>query len=176
MLMYCSELRFCAFREVHAEALLSWRYAAPYSMYSLQPEDHGAALKELLLPELHYVAVLDEHDNMIAFRCFGADAQVPGGAYVEEALDLGGGLRPDLTGRGLGQHVIAAAMNYAMRRFAPRMFRTTVASFNQRAGKVCERLGYQVARSFVRPSDGMSFNIFLKEAQLVELVIPMKEA
>lgn len=174
--MLCTELHFCPIQEAHAEALLSWQYAPPYSMYSLRPEDRHAAIKELLRPDLHYVAVLDEHDDMIAFRCFGPDAQVLGGTYVEEALDLGGGLRPDLTGKGLGQHVIAAAMNYAMRRFTPRVFRTTVASFNQRAKRVCERLGYQTARSFVRPSDGMSFNIFLKEAQMVELVIPMKEA
>jgi len=174
--MLCAELRFCPFQEVHAEALLSWRYAPPYSMYSLQPEDQHAAIKELLRPDLHYVAVLNEDDDLIAFRCFGPDAQVPGGNYEGEALDLGGGLRPDLTGKGLGQHVIAAAMNYAMGRFSPTLFRTTVASFNQRAGKVCERLGYQVARSFVRPSDCMSFNIFLKKAQMVELVIPMKEA
>lgn len=174
--MLCTELRFCPFLEAHAEAMLSWRYAPPYGMYSIHPQDRRAAIKELLRPELHYVAVLDELDDLIAFRCFGPDAQVPGGNYVEEALDLGGGLRPDLTGKGLGRHVIAAAMNYAIGRFSPTLFRTTVASFNQRAKRVCERLGYQAARTFVRPSDGMSFNIFLKEAQMVELVIPMKEA
>jgi RimJ/RimL family protein N-acetyltransferase len=156
--------------------MLSWQYEPPYGMYTLEPVDEATAIRELLRPELHYVAVLDEHDDMIAFRCFGPDAQVPGGIYGEEALDLGGGLRPDLTGKGLGWHVIAASMNYAMGRFAPRLFRTTVASFNQRAKKVCERLGYQVARSFNRPSDGMSFDILLKEACTVELLIPMKEA
>jgi len=47
---------------------------------------------------LHYVAVLDARDEMIAFRCFGPEARVLGGAYFEDALDMGGGLRPDLTG------------------------------------------------------------------------------
>lgn len=145
--------------------MLSWRYPAPYEIYNWSGADEEAAVEHLLGAELHYMAVLDERDEMIAFRCFGPDAQVPGGDYSEEALDLGGGLQPDLTGRGLGRHVIAAAMAYAMRRFQPACFRTTVASFNLRAKKTCERMGHRVVSTFTRESDGQRFDILMQKAR-----------
>jgi RimJ/RimL family protein N-acetyltransferase len=91
-------------------------------------------------------------------------------------LDLGGGLRPDLTGKGLGQHVIAAAMNYGFQRFTPGFFRTKVASFNLRARKTCERLGYRLVRTFTRLSDGLPFEIMMQEARMTVLTIPVIEA
>jgi len=154
--------------------MLSWRYVPPYDIYNAAEPVSEAAINALLRPELHYMAVLNEQNEMIAFRCFGPDAQVPGGDYSDEALDLGGGLRPDLTGKGLGRHVIAAAMNYAFEQLHPLHFRTTIASFNQRAMKVCERLGYKVVSEFIRPSDGLNFEIMMQSAKKTALSIPMK--
>ncbi len=111
---------------------------------------------------------------MIAFRCFGPDAQVSGGDYTAQALDLGGGLRPNLTGKGIGRYVIAAAMNYAIAQFHPHFFRVTVASFNHRAKKVCVKLGYKVLSEFIRPSDGLKFEIMTQTAQKSALTIPIE--
>lgn len=167
--------QFCRFNESHAREMLSWRYPSPYEIYNSPASESRAAIEHLLQGELPYLAVLDEHGEMIAFRCFGPEAQVPEGDYSEPALDLGGGLRPDLTGKGLGRHVIAAAMNYGFRRFSPRFFRTTVASFNLRAKKTCERLGYRVVRTVTRLSDGRPFEIMMQKAQLTVLSIPLRE-
>lgn len=144
-----------------AWALLSWRYSPPYELYSSDP-DEGEVERLLSLP-LPSLAVTDEKKELIAFRCFGTEAQVPGGAYPEEALDMGGGLRPDLTGRGLGRHVLAAAIQYAARAYQPACYRVTVAAFNHRARKSCDYVGFRYARSFHRPSDGMEFAILLRE-------------
>lgn len=167
-------LQFVPLEKRYAAAMLSWRYTKPYEIYNAAQPVTEAAVNALLRPELHYMAVMDERDEMIAFQCFGPDAQVPGGDYSEEALDLGGGLRPDLTGKGLGPHVIAASMNYAIGQFHPRIFRVTVATFNQRANKVCDRLGYKVASHFTRPSDGLGFQIMTQRAKMTVLTIPMK--
>ena len=43
----------------------------------------------------------EDHSQLIGFCCFGPDARVTGFAYDEDSLDIGAGLRPDLTGRGL---------------------------------------------------------------------------
>lgn len=155
--------------------MLSWRYPPPYELYNLAEAQSEPAIAQLLRPDFHYVAVLDECDEMIAFRCFGSDAQVSGGDYTDDALDLGGGIRPDLTGQGLGRHVIAAAMRYSFQRFRPRYFRTTVAAFNLRAKKTCERLGYRVVSTFTRPTDGLRFEVHMQEAWSPALSIPMKE-
>jgi [ribosomal protein S18]-alanine N-acetyltransferase len=166
-------LQFCPLGLEHAVAILSWQYPAPYQVYNLATGNPPANLAHLLRPELHYVAVLDHQGELIAYRCFGSDARVPGGNYSEDALDLGGGLRPDLTGRGLGRHVIAAAMSYATREFSPRGYRTTVASFNVRAKKTYDRLGFRIASSFDRATDQMSFDVLIRDAAMPRLAIPM---
>jgi hypothetical protein len=88
--MFPAMLQFRLFEAPHAAAMLSWRYPAPYEIYNAPEGNIEAATRNLVRPELHYLAVLNEHDEMIAYRCFGPDAQVPGGDYSEEALDLAG--------------------------------------------------------------------------------------
>jgi [ribosomal protein S18]-alanine N-acetyltransferase len=166
-------LQFSPLGSEHAVAMLSWQYPAPYQIYNVATGNRAASLAHLLRPELHYVAVLDERGDLIAYWCFGSDARVPGGNYPEDALDLGGGLRPDLTDRGLGRHVIAAAMSFAMREFRPRMYRATVAGFNVRAKKTYDRLGFRIASSFERATDQMSFDVLIRDDAMATLSIPM---
>ena len=156
-------LSFRPFTRRDAEAIVWWRYPAPYEIYNIRGSALDAEVDSLLRPELHYFAVLNAEEEMVAFRCFGTDAQVSGGDYSEEALDMGGGLRPDLTGRGLGPLVIESAMSFAVREFHPRRFRTTIASFNARARHVCEALGYVAQSEFVRPSDRRRFVVLTRE-------------
>ena len=151
--------------ELNARIALSWRYEPPYDFYNHDP----AKLNELihngfLNPAYHYYAVLDEQGVLIAFRCFGEDAQVPGGDYSADALDMGGGLRPDLTGQGLGPSIMAAAMEFARPLFAPRAFRVTIAGFNQRARRACEKIGYLSVQQFVALHTGIPFVVMMQNA------------
>lgn len=171
--MLVRSLTFTRFERAHAEQMLSWRYPPPYELYNATDPASEGSIAWLLQPELHYYAVLNEAGRMIAFRCFGPDAQVNGGDYRENALDLGGGLHPDYTGQGLGRPVIAAAMNFGLSRFEPSLFRTTVAAFNHRAQKVCLSLGYRVSSEFVRSTDGTPFVVLMKPAVAMDLVIPV---
>jgi [ribosomal protein S18]-alanine N-acetyltransferase len=96
------------------------------------------------------------------FRSFGPDGRVPGWTYDDSALDTGGGLRPAVTGRGLGRSVIAAGLEFGRERFAPAAFRITVASFNTRALRVVTSLGFRPAGSFAATSDGRHFEILVR--------------
>ena len=53
---------------------------------------------------------------------FGIDAQVPGGDYSAQALDVGLGLRPDHTGQGLGVTFLGAILAFAQERYSPTNF------------------------------------------------------
>jgi ribosomal-protein-alanine N-acetyltransferase len=136
----------------HAEDIATWRYAAPYGVYDMV----GTEPAELLLPEVGYHAVLAD-ERLIGFRSFGPDGQVPGWNYDTSALDTGGGLRPELTGQGLGKAVISAGLAYGRARFAPPSFRVTVASFNARALRTVESLGFQRIGTFKASRDGREF-------------------
>jgi len=57
-------------------------------------------------------------------------------------VEIGVGLRPDLTGRGLGLPFVRAGLELARRRCHPQTFSLYVATFNRRAITVYERAGF----------------------------------
>ena len=141
----------------HAEDIATWRYDAPYDVYDMV----GADPDELLDPEAGYHAVTTGN-RLIGFRSFGPDGQVPGWEYDDSALDTGGGLRPELVGRGLGRWAISAGLAFGRDRFAPPAFRVTVASFNVRALRTVESLGFQPVASFEASRDARNFAVLVR--------------
>ena len=111
--------------ELFAE-VASWRYEPPYDPYDGDPEP-------VLDPEWFY-EVRDEAGQLVGFYFFG---QRPG------AIFYGLGLRPDLTGRGLGLEFVNAGIAFVRSRFGPRRIILDVAEFNERAIKVYERAGFR---------------------------------
>lgn len=130
--------------------IAGWRYEPPYDCYNFD-------LAPAAAPPAGYYAVFDEPGALVGFFCFGVDARVPGGDYGDDALDVGLGLRPDLTGRGLGLTFVEAGLAFARREFVPARFRLTVATFNRRAIQVYERAGFAPERVFRRRGDGAEF-------------------
>jgi [ribosomal protein S18]-alanine N-acetyltransferase len=112
-------------------------------------------------PASGYFALIEGAD-LIGFRSFGADGQVPGGEYDASALDTGGGLRPDLTGQGLGREAIATGLDFGRRQFAPMAFRVTVATFNIRAQRVVEALGFANIGRFLATADGRTYEVLIR--------------
>ncbi len=156
------QLTFKPMSEEFARQLVTWRYEAPYSMYNVDPCDAEEVVRFCADPSNHYFSATNERGEFVAFRCFGQDAQVSGGDYSDDALDTGGGLRPDLTGRGVGLEVLQAGLAFGQEEFHPKAFRVTVATFNQRALRVCERAGFRETQRFKRVGDGLEFAVLLR--------------
>jgi ribosomal-protein-alanine N-acetyltransferase len=150
-------IRIAPLTSEHAEDLATWRYDPPYDVYDLA----GADPEELLDPALGFHAVL-AGDQLIGFRSFGPDGRVPGWDYDGSALDTGGGLRPSITGQGLGRAAIAAGLDHGRATFAPAAFRVTVASFNIRARRTVESLGFVHVGSFAASRDGRPFDVLVR--------------
>ena len=145
----------------YAADVVTWRYPPPYDCYDMTVADPGF----LASPESGFFALTDE-TGLIGFRSFGPDGQVPGGVYDDSALDTGGGLRPDLTGRGRGREAIQTGLDFGQREFAPAAFRVTVASFNIRALRVVTALGFRAIGSFRTSTDGRSYEMLIRPASL----------
>jgi RimJ/RimL family protein N-acetyltransferase len=114
-----------ASQETFAE-MATWRYEPPYDFYDGDADP-------VLNPERFYEA-LDEDESLM------------GNYYFEEkggALEIGLGLRPDLTGRGLGLEFLLAGIEFGRRRFGLSRVILNVAAFNERAIKVYERAGFR---------------------------------
>jgi RimJ/RimL family protein N-acetyltransferase len=146
-----------------AQEILSWRYAPPYDIYNLSPQDAVAHLGAFLDPINGYCAMTDHAGALLAFCCFGAEARVAGYDYAEPALDIGLGLRPDLAGQGHGLDYVNAVLAFARMTFGPPALRVTIAAFNQRAQRVWTRAGFRRVGAFARPSDKMRFTVFVRE-------------
>jgi [ribosomal protein S18]-alanine N-acetyltransferase len=156
-----AEMRIVEMTPEYAADIVTWRYPAPYDCYNVIDVEPAYFLE----PGNGFFA-LEAGGEMIGFRSFGPDGQVPGGAYDDSALDTGGGLRPSLTGQGLGRTAIATGLEFGRRRFAPRAFRATVASFNMRALRVVTSLGFQPVSSFAATTDGRPFQILVRDEPL----------
>ena len=139
------KLQFAPMDAASANAIVAWRYEEPYSIYDGEPD----GVKALLNAAYRYYTISNEDGELIGFCCFGGDARVPGGAYADtEALDVGAGMRPDLTGRGFGDDFVGAILDFGLEAFSPSVLRVTVATFNQRAIRVCEQAGFERFETF----------------------------
>lgn len=141
----------------HAVDICTWRYAPPYECYDMTEANPDW----LLRPEAGFHALMAD-DGLIGFRSFGPDGQVPGWAYDDQALDTGGGLRPQLVGHGLGRHALSAGLAFGRAEFAPQAFRVTVATFNTRALRVVDSLGFERVGRFDAASNGRTFEVLVR--------------
>jgi len=151
-------LTFHLIDETSARDVMAWRYDPPYDVYNLDP-DSEELLQYLLDRDTACYGLTDADGDLVGFCTFGTDGQVPGGDYSTEALDIGMGIRPDLTGRGTGSLYVNAVLEFAMARFAPATLRVTVARFNDRAHRVWEKAGFRETQRFERIPDGMPFTV-----------------
>ncbi len=142
--------------------ILHWKYEPPYDVYNHRPEDAEDDLRGMLDPENGFFSIHAESGEVVGFCSFGRDARVPGGDYEGDALDIGLGIRPELTGRGRGAKIIGEVLKFSVGRFHPAQFRVTIAGFNARARKAWTKAGFAEVQEFNRKSDGRKFVILMK--------------
>ena len=155
--------------ETSARAFLAWRYEPPYDIYNGSTEELELELPFIMDPQNGYFCIFAENEALVAFCCFGRDAQVPGGDYSAPALDIGLGVRPDLTGLGRGLSFVKAVLDFARQTFAPVIFRVTIAQFNKRAQRVWEKAGFHPVQTFQRQHDGLAFVVLIRNTTLPPL-------
>jgi RimJ/RimL family protein N-acetyltransferase len=122
----------------YADQVATWSYEPPYDFYDLASDPADAAAMRDPARAGHHRAVLGENGLLDAFWYFDRHGDV---------TEVGIGLRPDLTGRGLGESFLLAQLEYAAGRWHPASFRLFVAAWNERAIRLYARLGFrEVAR------------------------------
>jgi ribosomal-protein-alanine N-acetyltransferase len=137
------------FRQINqdiADAIVAWHYEEPYTFYDQNQDEED--LEEFLNPENwphgHYSA----HDK---------EGQLVGSFFFEmkgEILTIGLGLRPDLTGRGIGINFINAGIEFAKQKYNPTHLCLSVATFNKRAIKAYQKAGFEKGEVFLQKTNG----------------------
>lgn len=136
--------------EGEAMEITMWMYEEPYNLYSFS---EGAEVIEELLDGTYY-GCCDEKGELIGYFCFGENAQVPGGrdAHLyggEDVVDIGLGMKPDLTGKGMGKTFFQAGIVFAATAFHSKHLRLSVATFNKRAITLYKNIGFQAGPIFL---------------------------
>ncbi|HZM21286.1 MAG TPA: GNAT family protein [Anaerolineales bacterium] len=151
--------------ETSAQTILHWRYESPYDIYDLASPAPDSTLQYLLDPQNAFYSIYGQDGDLEAFCSFGPDGQVYGGDYITPALDIGLGVRPDLTGQGKGLQYVSAVIDFAIRTYSPDRLRVTIAAFNGRAMRVWEKAGFQVVQNFRGGWTNSDFVIMMKNAR-----------
>lgn len=155
--------------EQAAREIVNWRYETPYALYNmLDAADDAEDIEELLDGSYFSVAAAD--GALIGFFCYGQNAQVgegiESGLYLEgTSLDIGLGLRPDLTGQGRGLAFLQAGMKFAEQTYDAKRFRLSVAAFNLRAVSVYKKAGFVLRHSFVHQHGDSEMEFLLMETR-----------
>lgn len=141
------QFTFTPITEADVQAIQSWHYEEPYTVYDLSsdPEDDPSEMLDRRSP---YFAVRDEAGTLVGYFGFGTCAQPwshdePRLYSDKGILDIGLGMRPDLTGQHLGLSFVNAGLDFASKRFAPESFRLYVMIFNERAIRIYERADFE---------------------------------
>jgi len=134
------EFIFRPLRRPDVESIITWHYDAPYTQYDGERIASSFVMflrhrRRLTLLGYEYYAVDSTNGDFIGFFTFKK--------LSRNTINIGLGLRPDLTGKGYGLDFVQAGMKFAKGRYAPASFHLTVAPFNERAIKVYKRAGFK---------------------------------
>lgn len=132
--------------DADAHAISQWHYDGPYSFYDVasDPDD----LAELLDAEARadsYWTVTDEQGALVGFFSLHVEGNV---------VEIGLGMRPDLTGKGNGLLFLQSGVKFMMNKYQPSAIILHVATFNQRAIRVYEKAGFATVQRLMRETNG----------------------
>jgi len=147
--------KILSMNEIYAhEIAYNWKYEGIYSFYNMTEDNKD--LEEFLDPEFwdHIFAVLDDKKDLCGFFSYETK---------ENILWIGLGLRPDLTGHGIGKEFTDACINFGLARnnCLKDYVMLSVAKFNTRAIKVYEKIGFKITEEYEQQTNG-SIYPFLK--------------
>lgn len=126
-----------------AKKIVKWRYESPYSFYNMDQDEES--IKELM--DGSYFSVYNQEQRLVGYFCYGKNAQVPGGVKAKvysdgDLIDIGLGLRPDLTGKGNGFEFLNVGLDFWKQNYDSKGFRLSVATFNKRAISLYKKAGF----------------------------------
>ncbi len=147
------DYNFNKMSQEQAENIASnWHYEGEYSFYDFAADEEDLA--ELLNPQKrgdkYYIVKKDNEE--IGFFYFENEG---------DSVEIGLGMKPELTGRGMGLDFLQAGLNYAISKYNLKQITLSVATFNERAIKVYKKAGFESVETFMQDTNGSCFE-FLK--------------
>ena len=135
-----------------AQAVAAWRYPGEYSFYDADPDDLAELLDPAQWGQRYFAAGQIAHHELAGFVV----VKLTGGV-----AEIGLGLRPGLTGHGLGEPFVRTCLRFASAALGTQSYTLVVAAFNRRAITVYERAGFHEVERFEHLTNG-GFHAFIR--------------
>ena len=160
------EFTIRAFTGADADEVATWRYPAPYDAYDLTEDPSlDGEMRESERWGATWFAADDAATGTLAgfLELVASESETDGGTRVE--VEVGLGLRPDLTGKGIGSSFVDAALAFSRERWQPSAFALDVFPWNERAIRCYERAGFERGEVYVRTFPDGNEVTFLRMAR-----------
>ncbi|MDF2672305.1 MAG: family N-acetyltransferase, partial [Clostridiales bacterium] len=150
------QYRFVTMNEKYAhEIAFDWKYSDIYSFYDMTADEED--LQEFLHQDNwndEYFAVVNEENQLVGFYSFSFDDGI---------MWIGFGLKPELTGMGIGKEFVIAGINFGVENFNYRdnYIMLGVALFNKRAIKLYENIGFIPVEEYIQKTNSGEYE-FIK--------------
>lgn len=139
-----------------------WKYPQPYDFYDMTAdiEDY----EEIINPDMradNYFS-FKEKGVLIGFFCIDSFEN------KSDEIEFGIGLRPDLTGKNLGQNYVQVVIDYLKKNRKPNKIWLSVADFNQRVIKVYKRVGFSHQYGKKQKTNGSEYDFIVMSMDILE--------
>lgn len=145
----------------YARLIVEWTYDDAYSLYN-----HDCEFIEKCMDGKHFVFT-NPNGELLGYLCFDEEARIPTmekNVYDNDFLDIGLHIRPDLTGKKLGNSFLRACLDFAKENYNKKGVRATIASFKKRAVNLCARAGFYCEREVTHSVTKSKFTIVKRDA------------
>ncbi|MCT4781984.1 MULTISPECIES: GNAT family N-acetyltransferase [Exiguobacterium] len=133
----------------------TWHYDGAYAFYDLEADADDLA------------EFLDANQRGQSVFAITSDSELIGFVSISQTdaltVDIGLGMRPDLTGNGNGRAFLISILDFIETTYAPRRITLAVAAFNERALRLYEACGFRQSGAFQQPTNGSVYDFVRME-------------
>ncbi len=152
-----------SFTQADADQVAGWHYPPPYHVYDVTEDPPmESEMRDESLWGASWFAVDDAASGALAGFLELVASESESGSGPRMAVEVGLGLRPDLTGRRIGAGFVHAALDFSRERWSPLSFALDVFPWNERAIRCYERAGFERGEVYDRRFDDGNEVTFLR--------------
>ncbi|MFZ9857764.1 MAG: hypothetical protein ACO3F2_05440 [Roseiflexaceae bacterium] len=134
-------------RPAAAHIIQTWRYQGIMARYTVAA---GEAMHQRMCQhDSGYWQARDEQGSLYGYVILGNQAQVAGGTYLNHAIDLQIGLRPDLVGQLRGNALCSVAVAHALAQHPDKTLRVSIPTQHTSALAVWQRARFYPEYAFM---------------------------
>lgn len=135
----------------------TWHYEGEYAFYDIEADqDDMAEFLDAEQREQSVFAITSDEESVGFVSVVQTDA---------ERVDIGLGMKPDLTGNGSGRTFVTSILDFVKATYSSHRITLSVAAFNVWAIRVYETCGFKQSGSFQQPTNGSTFDFIQMERQ-----------